>query len=100
MDQREALLETPARPLTNWKNPPQLKDLKQDLQDAKPIHDIQQSKVKNWLDNMHVTGKAVPNTGANRSSVQPKLIRKQAEWRYPALTDPSSVRMMCSTFVL
>ena len=88
MDQPKATFDTPAPPLTKWKNPPQLKDLKQDLQDAKPIHDAQQTKVQTWLDNMHVTGKARPNTGPNRSSVQPKLIRKQAEWRYPALSDP------------
>lgn len=88
MDQNEALLEAPTAPLTKWKNQPKLKDLKQDLQDAKPIHDVQQDKVKTWLDNMHVTGKAKPNTGTNRSAVQPKLIRKQAEWRYPALSDP------------
>ena len=88
MDQPKATFDTPTPSLTKWKNPPQLKDLKQDLQDAKPIHDAQQTKVQTWLDNMHVTGKARPNTGPNRSSVQPKLIRKQAEWRYPALSDP------------
>lgn len=88
MEKLEATLESPTRPLTNWKNAPQLKDLKQDLQDAKPIHDAQQAKIKTWLDNMHVTGSAKPNTGTNRSAAQPKLIRKQAEWRYPALSDP------------
>ena len=88
MEKLEATLESPTRPLTNWKNAPQLKDLKQDLQDAKPIHDAQQAKIQTWLDNMHVTGSAKPKTGTNRSAVQPKLIRKQAEWRYPALSDP------------
>lgn len=88
MEQENSVMDQPVRSITNWKNPPQLKDLKQDLQDAKPIHDAHQSRVKGWLDNMHVVGKAKPDTGANRSAVQPKLIRKQAEWRYPALTDP------------
>ena len=76
------------KPLTNWKNPPSLRELKQDLQDAKPTHDAQQSKVSIWLDNLNVTGKAqVTNTG-NNSKIVLKLIRKQAEWRYAALSEP------------
>lgn len=77
-----------AKPLTNWKNPPSLRELKQDLQDAKPIHDAQQGKVAVWLDNLNITGKAqISNTGTN-SKIVPKLIRKQAEWRYAALSEP------------
>ena len=76
------------KPLTNWKNPPSLRELKQDLQDAKPIHDVQQGKVAVWLDNLNITGKAqISNTGTN-SKIVPKLIRKQAEWRYAALSEP------------
>ena len=76
------------KPLTNWKNPPSLRELKQDLQDAKPIHDAQQGKVAVWLDNLNITGKAqISNTGTN-SKIVPKLIRKQAEWRYAALSEP------------
>src|SRR5690606_597181 len=37
---------------------------------------------------MNVRGKAKPPTVKGRSSVQPKLIRRQAEWRYSALTEP------------
>ena len=58
MDQPKATFDTPTPSLTKWKNPPQLKDLKQDLQDAKPSHDVQQSKVQTWLDNMHEIGRA------------------------------------------
>ena len=75
-------------PLTNWKNPPSLRELKQDLQDAKPIHDTQQSKVAVWLDNLNVTGKALVGGTGNNSKIVPKLIRKQAEWRYAALSEP------------
>ena len=88
MDQDNAAPELKARPLTQWKNSPKLSDLKQDFQDAKPIHDAHVAQVQEWLDNHHVRGKAKPKAGDNRSAVQPKLIRKQAEWRYPALTDP------------
>lgn len=76
-----------SKPLTNWKNPPTLSDLKQDFQDAKPIHDAQVSKISVWLDNLNVTGKAKVKS-PNGSQIVPKLIRKQAEWRYGALSDP------------
>ena len=73
-------------PLTNWKNAPTLAELKQDLQDAKPIHDDQVTRVGEWLDNLNVTGNA--KVKSNGSKIVPKLIRKQAEWRYGALSDP------------
>lgn len=78
----------PAKPLTTWKNAPDLLKLKQDLQDAKPIHDSQSSKIKVWLDNLNVTGAAKIKTPDGNSAIVPKLIRKQAEWRYAALSEP------------
>lgn len=71
-----------------WENPPKLTDLKQDLQDALPHHNTKVSEIDGWLDNLHVRGNAKPKVAKGRSSVQPKLIRKQAEWRYAALTEP------------
>lgn len=76
------------KPLTDWKNPPTLLALKQDLQDAKPIHDQQRTKIGVWLDNLNVTGAAKVKTRKGNSSIQPKLIRKQAEWRYASLSEP------------
>ena len=73
-------------PLTDWKNAPTLAELKQDLQDAKPIHDGQITRVGEWLDNLNVTGNAKVKSAG--SKIVPKLIRKQAEWRYGALSDP------------
>ena len=71
-----------------WKNTPTLKDFKQDFLDSQAAHDAQVTKIKNWLDYFHVTGKAKPNTPEGYSEAQPKLIRKQAEWRYAALSEP------------
>lgn len=71
-----------------WKNPPLLKDLKQDLTDATTASSQQKTKIDGWLDNLNVTGSAVPKTPKGSSAVQPKLIRKQAEWRYAALSEP------------
>lgn len=78
---------TPA-PLVDWKNAPKITDLKQDLSDARPIHAIQEGKIGEWLDNLHVTGKALVKTPKGSSKIVPKLIRKQAEWRYAALSEP------------
>lgn len=88
MNELTANKELDTKPLTDWKNPPSLKDLKQDFTDAKPIHDTQVTKIDAWLDNLHITGGAKLKVAAGNSAIQPKLIRKQAEWRYPALTEP------------
>lgn len=72
----------------DWKNPPTLGDLKQNLNDAQPSHDRQVTKIDRWLDNLHIRGTAKINPGAGHSKVVPQLIRKQAEWRYAALSEP------------
>jgi len=74
--------------LTNWKNPPKLGDLKGDYEGAGITRDAQCSKISGWLDNLHITGKAKIKKRVGRSSHVPKLIRKQAEWRYSALSEP------------
>lgn len=79
---------TPSEPLQDWKNPPKVSDLKQDLLDAQPSHDRQVSKVKTWLDHLNIEGEARVKTPEGRSEIVPKLIRKQAEWRYASLSEP------------
>lgn len=74
--------------LSDWKNPPKVSDLKQDFKDAKPNQDAQIVKLTKWLDNLNVTGTAVVKSASGKSQIVPKLIRKQAEWRYAALTEP------------
>lgn len=73
---------------TGWSNAPSVSDLKQDWLDAKPSKDLHTANVQRWLDNLNVTGAAKPNCNPNRSSIQPKVIRKNNEWRYPALSEP------------
>ena len=82
------LSENSAQNLTRWKNEPSIRQLKQDFEMAKPSHDSQMLKIQHWNDLMQVKGKARPVKIKGRSSVQPKLIRRQAEWRYSALTEP------------
>lgn len=71
-----------------WTKAPTVMQLKQDLMDAKQAHDAQVTKIDTWLDNLRITGKAIPKTKEGYSKVQPKLIRKQAEWRYASLSEP------------
>lgn len=83
-----AVSEVSTTPLTEWKKEPSVRELKQDLADAKPIHDTQVAKINVWLDNLNVTGKAKVKVADGNSSIVPRLIRKQAEWRYAALSEP------------
>lgn len=72
----------------DWENPPSLMDLKEDVTQAQSAFNAQKVKIQNWLDNLHVKGSAQIKPRPNRSKHVPKLIRKQAEWRYPALSEP------------
>lgn len=74
--------------LTDWANEPSLQTLSLDLQSAKPSRDAQVAEIDRWNDLLKVRGEARPKKVKGRSSVQPKLIRRQAEWRYSALTEP------------
>jgi hypothetical protein len=77
-----------AQKLTKWKKEPSLLTLKQDWEGSKSAHDAQMLKVDRWNDLLHVRGQAAPKKIKGRSSVQPKLVRKQNEWRYPSLSEP------------
>lgn len=74
--------------MTDWANEPSLSDLKGDFESAKEYHTDKVAKIENWNNLLHVEGQYKPKKIKGRSSVQPKLIRKQAEWRYPALSEP------------
>lgn len=70
--------------MTDWANEPTIADLKQNIDDAAIDQDTHKSNVRRWLDNRA----AKRPKAKNRSNVAPKLIRKQAEWRYSSLSDP------------
>ena len=74
--------------LTQWDNPPSIRDLKQDYEDARNDAQIHIADIARWRDNFNVEGVAKVKTPDGNSNIQPKLIRKQAEWRYPALSEP------------
>ena len=72
--------------LVDWKNAPSLQDLKADVTEAEHAHNAHVTEVDNWLKNYN--GEQIIKTKAGRSKIVPKVIRKQAEWRYPSLSDP------------
>ena len=74
--------------LTDWGNAPSIRDLKEDFLSAKTNQTAHMAKIKEWGRLRDVTGSAHPKKIVGRSSVQPKLIRRQNEWRYSALTEP------------
>ena len=80
-------VDTPKK-LTTWAKEPTVSQLRQDLLDAKSAHDTHVSNVKRWLDNLQAKNVAGFKKTPGRSSIIPKLIRKQAEWRYAALSEP------------
>ena len=71
-----------------WENLPTLPKLKQDLSDSQSDSQAHKVKVDAWLNNLNIEGSAVKKKVTGKSNVQPKLIRKQAEWRYAALSEP------------
>lgn len=74
--------------LTSWAKEPTVNQLHEDLVASKPTHDALMADIRKWRDLHAGKGKFAAKAEANRSSVQPKLVRKQAEWRYPALSEP------------
>lgn len=89
-DEAELAKPAPTEPskLTDWKNEPDLALLKGDFDAALPSHRAQVAKIERWNDLMAVKGSAKIQKVKGRSSVQPKTIRRQNEWRYSALTEP------------
>ena len=71
--------------LTDWPKEPDLRSLKLDYENAQQHHATQISKIDRWTRLMK--GNNVPKV-KGRSSVQPKLIQQQADWRYAALSEP------------
>ena len=77
-----------ARLQPDWPKEPDLRDLKLDLENAKQSHSGQIAKIDKWKELVEVSGAQKPKKVKGRSSVAPKLIRRNNEWRYSALSEP------------
>ena len=78
--------EDDIREMVDWKNIPTLKDLKDNLTEATPSHNNHVSTVNEYISTLR--GELRAKIMEGRSKVQPKLVRKQGEWRYSALEEP------------
>lgn len=76
----------PIENLTDWANPPSLRDLQADLESARQLTDEHIANVATYRKNLagEFTRK---KRRPGRSTVQPKTIRGQAEWRYSSLSE-------------
>lgn len=74
--------------LTQWENEPSIKDLKDDFEGSKELNKEFNLKIEEYTDLRNITGKEKIKQIKGRSSIQPKLVRRQAEWRYSALSEP------------
>jgi hypothetical protein len=72
--------------MVDWENPPTVRDLKHDYDESYTTFSEQVRKIDQWLSSYNAELKVKIPKGNSR--VQTKLIRKQAEWRYPSLTEP------------
>lgn len=76
----------------DWSNAPTISDLKADLNNAKSDYDLQVAKIQDWLVQLNKSNYDNPankkKEKKTRSEYESRLVRKQAEWRYPALTEP------------
>lgn len=74
--------------LTDWEKEPTIEDLKADLMECESPHTAQTQKIETWLNSLNIEGASKPPERKGYSQIQPKLIKKQAEWRYAPLSDP------------
>jgi hypothetical protein len=78
--------ETDATSLVDWENPPSLAELKADYDSARVAHQVHTDEVDAWI--RVLNGEQTINAKRGRSKLVPRLARKQAEWRYAALSEP------------
>ena len=81
------MFEEDTNELTDWNNPPTMADLKDDLSNCKSSHDRQVAIINKYMDNLRADPKPKRKDMVG-SSIQPRLIRKHAEWRYSGLSEP------------
>lgn len=73
---------------TGWANPPAVTDLARDIDATRPSQLEFAAKVRQWMDYLETKGEGAPPKRKGRSQVQPKLIKKHAEWRHPSMSEP------------
>ena len=73
---------------SKWANTPTLLDLKYDFNQSKTEHDSRVGRAKSQTDALNATGSHSVTKRKGKSNVKPKLIKRNAEWRYTELSEP------------
>jgi hypothetical protein len=73
---------------TGWSNAPTVGNLQADLDAARPSQREFVEQLKLWMDYLEAKGIGAAPKRKGRSQVQPKLIKKHAEWRHPSMSEP------------
>lgn len=74
--------------LTSWKSEPELTDLKSEFMACESTHGALVSSIESWAALHKGDLPAAIKSDKTRSQAQPKLVRRQAEWKYSALSEP------------
>jgi hypothetical protein len=88
LDEQQPLVTKNEHSLTDWSKEPTLSELKADVEGSNNSHNAQVQQIDTWLDFLHTKGAGAAPKIKNKSQVQPKTIRQQAEWRYASLSEP------------
>ena len=86
--EQQAEQKTANTPLTNWSKEPSILDLKRDFEECQTDHAKYTAKLQQWEDAFNI--KPIPESTDKKvqSRINPKLIRKQYEWRCASLSEP------------
>lgn len=89
-DKDDDVDSTTSNSFVDWKNAPTLTQLKTNLSDANADTQTIVARMNEWLNVLAAPTpvKKAHNGTKVRSRVQPKLVRKNNEWRYPNLSEP------------
>lgn len=74
--------------LTRWSSEPELKDLKAEFLACESTHGTLVTNINQWAALHKGELPAGMKADKTRSQAQPKLVRRQAEWKYSALSEP------------
>ena len=72
--------------LTQWSNEPTCQDLKNDYEKSSSFHEEYKRKLLQYAEDREGGKKITARPG--KSTARPKVVRKNAEWKYPKLEDP------------
>jgi hypothetical protein len=92
-DQDRQNLDALSSQMVKWSNPPKVSNLKSDLNAAQPSHQAQVNRIDAYLREFDLDYNENEQRNTNKkkktkSEFKSRLIRKQAEWRYPSLSEP------------